>query len=165
MIYYNSCSQDNQSSTPQLPLLPLCDPPNSSTNHPQIRLSPELVSHAYPSLDLSSDQINQRNVSDTSESLRPYIFNNLEGSGSGICLSNAPGNLESSPSSPSQSLEDSAMIIDLGGLYSWENSFNADAQHSDNLAGTSFQFGDVNMDEARVLSPQISQNNHKDGQK
>ena len=40
------------------------------------------------------------------------------------------------------------MIIDLGGLYSWENSFNADVQHSDNLAGTSFQFVDVNMDEA-----------------
>ena len=148
MIYYNSCSQDNQSSTPQLPLLPLCDPLNSSTNHPQISLSPELVPHAYPSLDFSSDQINQRNVSDNSESLRPSVFNNLESSGSDIYLSNAPGNLESSSSSPSQSLGDSDMIIDFGGLYTLGNSFNADAQHSDNLAGTSFQFIDVNMDDA-----------------
>ena len=38
------------------------------------------------------------------------------------------------------------LIIDLGGLNSWRNSFKADAQHSDNLAGTPFQCGDVNMD-------------------
>ena len=109
-------------------------------------LAPGLEPHAYPSLDSSSDQINQR--SDNSESLRPYIFNNLESSGSSIYISNAPGNLESSSSSPYQSLGDSDMIIDLGGLYTWGNSFTADAQHSDNLAGTSFQFVDVNMDEA-----------------
>ena len=67
------------------------------------------------------------------------MFNNLEGSGSGICLSNAPENLES-PSSSDYSY--------LGGLNSLGNSFIADAQHSDSLAGTSFQCGDVNMDEA-----------------
>ena len=87
-------------------------------------------------------------MSDNSERLRPSVFNNLERSGSGIYLSNAPGNLESSSSSPSQSLGDSDMIIDFGGLYTLGNSFNADAQHSDNLAGTSFQFIDVNMDDA-----------------
>ena len=108
-------------------------------------MSPELDPHAYPSLNYSSDQIN---VSDNSESLRPSIFNNLESSGSGIYLSNASGNLESYSSSPSQSLGDSDMILNLGGLYTWRNSFSADAQHSDNLAGASFQFVDVNMGEA-----------------
>ena len=108
-------------------------------------MSPELDPHAYPSLNYSSDQIN---VSDNSESLRSSIFNNLESSGSGIYLPNASGNLESYSSSPSQSLGDSDMILNLGGLYTWRNSFNADAQHSDNLAGASFQFVDVNMGEA-----------------
>ena len=56
-------------------------------------------------------------MSDNSESLRPSIFNNLESSGSGSYLFNAPGNLESYSSSPSQCLGDSDMIIDLGGEF------------------------------------------------
>jgi len=74
-------------------------------------------------LDSASDQIDQTNVSD---------------------------NFESSGSRPSSSLPQNSgpMIIDFDGSYTRGSSFNADAQHLNTSAITSFQFIDVDMDEA-----------------
>ena len=109
--------------------------------------SPELESHAHPTLDSASGHLGQTNVSDSLESSGSYVFNNLESSGSEMYPFNDPGSLEGSSSSlPHNS---GPMIIDLDGPHTGGSSFNAaDTQHSNTSAVTSFQFIDVDMDEA-----------------
>jgi len=114
-------------------------------------ISPDLEPHAHATLDSASDHLGQTNVSDNFESSGSYIFNNLASSGSEMYPFNDPGNLEGSSSSlPHNS---GPMIIDLDGPYTGGASFNADTQHSNTSAVTSFQFIDVDMDEASGACP------------
>ena len=108
---------------------------------------PELEPHAHPTLDSASDYLGQTRVSDSLESSGSYVFNNLESSESEMYQFNNPRSLEGSSSSlPHKS---GPMIIDLDGPHTGESSFNAaDTQHSNTSAVTSFQFIDVDMDEA-----------------
>ena len=109
-------------------------------------LPPELEPHAHPTLDSASGHLGQTNVSASLESSGSYVFNNLESSGSEMDTFNSPGSIEGSSSSlPYNS---GPMIIDLDSPHTGGSSFNADTQHSNTSAVTSFQFIDVDREEA-----------------
>ena len=109
-------------------------------------LPPELEPHAHPTVDSASGHLGQTNVSASLESSGSYVFNNLESSGSEMYPFNDPGSLEGSSSSlPHNS---GPMIIDLDGPRTGGSSFKADTQHSNTSAVTSFQFIDVDREEA-----------------